>query len=286
MDFKERSDLSVVNENIEGCFVEIPKGTAAMNSDVIVGVIYRPPWKSVDIFSGQLHSMLQRITLHIMGDFNINLLNLENYHPTNNFLETLYSYSLTPLIKKPTRITGNTAALIDNIFTNNSVSDRRHLSGILYTDINDHLPVFCFDTCSEYTRKGEFRRKRMINTHSLNRLMAELNAINWSFIYENETDAQLGYTDFINIFKKVYDKCIPIRYVKRKADLLKPWLTEGLMKCIKVQNKLYKERVKSSTLRIEIYKWYRNKLNNSLRATENEKWHFLRKFHDCIAMTP
>ena len=72
--------------------------------------------------------------------------------------------------------------------------------------------------------------KRMINTDSLNRLMAELNAINWSFIYENETDAQLGYTDFINIFKKVYDKCIPIRYVKRKVNPSKPWLTEGLMK--------------------------------------------------------
>ena len=39
----------------------------------------------------------------------------------------------------------------------------------------------------------------MINTHSLNRLMAELNAINWSFIDETETDAQLGYTDYINI---------------------------------------------------------------------------------------
>ena len=58
---------------------------------------------------------------------------------------------------------------------------------------------------------------------------------------KNETDAQLGYTDFINIFKKVCDKCISIRYVKRKVNLSKPWLTKGLMKCIKVKNKLYKE---------------------------------------------
>ena len=103
----------------------------------------------------------------------------------------------------------------------------------------------------------------------LNRLMVELNAINWSSIYE--TDAQLGYTDFINLFKKVYGKCIPIRYVKRKVNPSKPWLTEGLMKCIKVKNKLYKERVKSlSPLRIEIYKRYRNKLNNIFRATEKD----------------
>ena len=99
--------------------------------------------------------------------------------------------------------------------------------------------------------------------------MAELNVINRSSIYENETDGRLGYTDFINIFKKMYDKCIPIIYVKRKVNPSKPWFTEGLMKCIKVKNKLYKARVKSpSPLRIEIYKRYRDKLNNILRATE------------------
>ena len=176
-----------------------------------------------------------------MADFNINLHNFENHHPINNFLETLYSYSLTLLIKKPTRITESTAALIDNIFTNNSVSGRRHLPGILYTDISDHRPVFCFDTCSEFTRKEEFHGKRMINTNSLNRLMTELNAINWSFIYENETVTKFGYTDFINIFKKVYDKCIPIRYVKRKVNPSKPWLADGLMKCIEVKNKLIRK---------------------------------------------
>ena len=58
-------------------------------------------------------------------------------------------------------------------------------------------------------------------------------------------------------------------YVTRKVNPSKPWLTEGLMKCIKVKNKLYKERVKSpSPLRIEIYKRHRNKLNSILRATE------------------
>ena len=135
MDFKERSDLSVVNESIESCFVEIPKGTAAMNSDVIVGIIYRSSGRSVDIFSVQLNSMLQRMsgenkTLYLMGDFNMNLLNFENHHPTNNFLETLYSYSLTPLITKLTRITENTAKLLDNIFTNKYMSGRRLLSCI------------------------------------------------------------------------------------------------------------------------------------------------------------
>ena len=131
VDFKERCNSLVVNENSESCFVQIPKGTTVVNYDVIVGVIYRPPGKSVDIFSEQFNSMLHRMlgenkSFYIMGDFNINLLNFENHHPTNNFFETLYSYSLTPLITTPTHITENTSTLIDNIFTNNSVSDKRH----------------------------------------------------------------------------------------------------------------------------------------------------------------
>ena len=80
----------------------------------------------------------------------------------------------------------------------------------------------------------------MINTIFLNSLVAELNTTDWSFIYENETDTQFGYTDFINMFKKVYGKCIPTRYVKRKINPSTPWFTEGLMKCIKIKTELYK----------------------------------------------
>ena len=42
----------------------------------------------------------------------------------------------------------------------------------------------------------------MINTNSLHRLMNELNATNWSFIHENETEAQLGCIDFYKHIEK------------------------------------------------------------------------------------
>ena len=51
----------------------------------------------------------------------------------------------------------------------------------------------------------------MIDTNSCNSLMAELSTIDswdWSFIYKKKTDVQLGYTNFINMFKNVHDKCI------------------------------------------------------------------------------
>ena len=75
-----------------------------------------------------------------MGDFNIDLLKTENHNPTNDIFYLMTSNGLYPLISKPTRITSHSATLIDNIFTN--CIDSEIISGLLYTDISDHLPVF------------------------------------------------------------------------------------------------------------------------------------------------
>lgn len=75
-----------------------------------------------------------------MGDFNINILNIDSHQPTYDFINLMSSNGLYPLISKPTRITGSTATLIDNIFTNNL--EFNMVSGILYADLSDHLPVF------------------------------------------------------------------------------------------------------------------------------------------------
>ena len=45
-----------------------------------------------------------------------------------------------PLILRPTRVTKNTASLLDNIFT--TEVKFRVDSGILLSDISDHFPIF------------------------------------------------------------------------------------------------------------------------------------------------
>ena len=53
----------------------------------------------------------------------------------------MYSFSYVPLINRPTRITKNSASLIDNIFTNNYNVLDKSMQAILITDISDHLPI-------------------------------------------------------------------------------------------------------------------------------------------------
>ena len=73
--------------------------------------------------------------LVLWGDFNIDLLNKDCNNSTL-FLNTMHSPSLLPIISKPTRITDNSATLIDNFFINEPCNFE---SGILIFDISDHF---------------------------------------------------------------------------------------------------------------------------------------------------
>ena len=55
----------------------------------------------------------------ISGDFNLNLIKYTQNRGVNQFLENILSNSFIPHITLPTRVTGKSATLIDNIFTNN-----------------------------------------------------------------------------------------------------------------------------------------------------------------------
>ena len=73
-----------------------------------------------------------------MGDFNIDLLKVDDQRPTHDYRELVFSYSLLPTIYKPTRITETTATIVDNILTNVETVIK---SSILVTDITDHIPT-------------------------------------------------------------------------------------------------------------------------------------------------
>ena len=65
------------------------------------------------------------------------------YYNANNhvddFLNMLMSFSLLPLITKPTRVTETASTIIDNIFNN---SQPFPSSGIIISDLSDHFPVY------------------------------------------------------------------------------------------------------------------------------------------------
>ena len=114
-----------------------------------------PTLISVELFNDEINQVLAKIGLEnklcfIFGDYNINILSFDTYNPTGEFINVMSSNGFYPLISKPTRTTSHTATLIDNIFTNDLDHDK--FSGILWSDISDHLPIFQITNCSLKTK--------------------------------------------------------------------------------------------------------------------------------------
>ena len=129
IDFMNRPDLEYFDSEMESLFIEAEGSNFNLSSNIIIAVIYRMPNTSLDIFNDRIASILNTITredklCYFLGNLNIDLLKHENHNPTSGLLDIMYSYNMFPLITKPTRVTKDTATLIDHTFTNNFKTDQ------------------------------------------------------------------------------------------------------------------------------------------------------------------
>ena len=140
-----RHDLQLyMPKNLESVFVEIINQNT---KNEIIGVIYKHPILDKNTFNtNYLEKLTSKLSnennknIHIAGDFNFNLLNIDTDDDVNDYLEIMTSSFLLPSISLPTRITSHSNTLIDNIFTNSVNPDIN--SGNLTIGISDHLPSF------------------------------------------------------------------------------------------------------------------------------------------------
>ncbi|XP_068757218.1 uncharacterized protein [Montipora capricornis] len=270
IEFKERKDFCFNDVDIaESLFIEVLRPRV---KNIIVGIVYRPPNQGVDEFLTKINESLGKISREnkicfLLGDFNINLMNYQHHHSTGQFLDEMYSNMLLPLITRPTRITPHTATLIDNIFVNNFFVRSR--SGLLFTDISDHLPVFSIhsdNTLGHHSRQDPIfvRDKNPINR---SKFVEKLEGVEWSSL-AGYNDPHTAYTSFLNKITKIYNDCFPVRkLIPKKRSIKKPWLTKALLKSIKRKNKLYKQFLHKPTQNNNLlYKSFKNKLNHILRS--------------------
>ena len=250
----------------ESIFLEID---CEKQKNIVVGCIYNPPGNSIEVFSDYISDITSCINSkisYICGDFNINLLNHDTNSNVSNFLNVFTSENLYPLITHPTRISSNTATLIDNIFTN--VLNKNIHSGILMEDLSDHLPIFAVtqNVCS-VKKEDQFIIKRIINQRKLELFKRDLKSISWENIY-NLSDPNDQYHYFSELFSNLYDKHFPKQRFKVRPKR-KPWLTNSLINCCRKKNTLYKMSVvKKDTASEKKYKSYKNKLTTILRQAE------------------
>ena len=92
----------------------------------------------------------------LFGDYNYNILDCEKPH-ISNFVDEMFENGFIPLINKPTKISLNSASLLDHIWTNSKTTLNLN-SAILTYCVSDHLPVF-LSTSIVSIRKNVFTLK-------------------------------------------------------------------------------------------------------------------------------
>ena len=237
--YKERHEFTTCDTNYECLFIEI---ISPLMSNIIIGVVYRPPAGDTREFINFMETTLSRIQYeqketYIMGDFNLDITESVAHTDAVEFLDLMHTSSLFPLIDKPTRVTPNSSTLLDNIFSNGLSGTLK--SGVLVTDVSDHYPVFA----SSSIRASECMDAKTItyrpfSESNRNAFREHILTLNWESVYECN-DAQVAYDKFHSILSDVYNQHFPIKTRSATKSDLNPWLTQGIRRSIKHKNKLY-----------------------------------------------
>ena len=212
----------------------------------------------------------------LMGDFNINLLNHNIDKSTSNFIDTVYSASFFPTINSPTRITTTSKTMINNIFYNNITEEIT--PGKITTSISDHLTQFIFTKNQNYSEneKQEIEINSFRN-YDKDLFTSELARINWKeYLKLEENDVNKSFELFLNKINYLFNKhCPETKITVKEKCYNRPWLTPGILKSIKVRDKLNKQsyRCKKEPRKTELFnkfKHYRNQIINLTRICKEQ----------------
>ena len=255
--------------------VEIDRTKLIKEKNIVIGVIYRPPNTDISHFIEIIKDIMEKIKnenkiCYLVGDYNINLINVDSHSLTSEFNDIMYSVGFIPLITRPTRVTHTSATLIDNIYSN-QILDRDHsLNGIMMTDISDHYPIFHIANYIQAQDVEYSITRRNYTIKNKDNFMTKLSNIDWKDVLESDSTQEAFYL-FHNKLRKLHDGCFPLQHISKKYNTRKPWLSDTLRDAIKNKNKLYRKSIKIKSVKNEmVYKNYRNKLKHLLKAAEKK----------------
>ena len=272
--YKCRDDLSIFDEGkFESCFIEV----TCKNKNAVIGELYRVPNSSESEFQSKYESIVSKVchenkNLVIGTDQNLDLLKCNIHTNTSNFLNFNLSAGLLPMLTKPTRITHQTATLIDNFYINSSITNDSR-SAILVSDISDHFPCLLFMK-KEYVKQKDSLEfsYRKLNEESITRIKADLSNVDWSCL--NNTSMNESYEFFSDKISQVQEKHAPLKIVKipPKYVIRDPWMTQALIKSSQTCHNMY-SKVKDSDRKspeFVAFKQYRNQYNVLKRQMKNQ----------------
>ena len=239
--------VSQITPNLETLFIKLSSKTIGNNNQTIVGVVYRPPNGDFDLSMNELSSILEKLPkscVHIMGDFNVNLLD-QTLCKLSKFEDVIYRYGFYPLISRATHVkSGCKPSCIDNILTNSI--DQVVETAIVSDNINHHMPVLSIiDINVESTEiKNKFVKHYDFCSSNVDLFTKVLE----QRLSEQSTQ---DFSSFNYIFHEVLDKTCKLEKPKisKRTVLNNPWVTGGIVAAIEKKHYLHKVKIKAAKVK-------------------------------------
>ena len=287
LSFNVIDDLSIFQERIfeSKCIeVEYPSGKVLFIS------IYRPPGNHPYLTNSQLLAAFQENlefifnkvgnrNCYILTDSNIDLLAIDRSSDSLSYFDSCMSNGFLNLITRATRFTTHSNTLIDQIMSN--VKSKNFTSGVLLTDLSDHLPNF---TCLNF-KKPAIPKPKEISYRNFSSLNIELFKENLGSLSFNEvlacTDPQVAFDIFWDRWKLLFDLHFPLvsKKFNRNFHKIHGFMSNGILISRRKKLSLYNEYLSSRDInKFTEYKQYRNVYNSVIRLAK--KLYYEKKVND------
>ncbi|XP_045457159.1 uncharacterized protein LOC123667245 [Melitaea cinxia] len=233
-----------------------------LEDNITIIAVYRPPgYKDVPRFLVSLDKLLSETSsTHkvLIGDINIDILDNNKDVNSSSYLNMLASHSLLPAHTFPTH--GKTC--LDHVILKCSY---RAFCCVAETSVTDHDTLILKLEFSTMTDKCFSLKK--IDYPSLDDAMKNLN-LNILYGMTDPNEATAFLLTVLDTVIKANTKTITIPNRKR---IKRPWMTPGLLRCVKHRDKLHQKSRKNPSNEILMisYKRYRNFCNSLLKNIKN-----------------
>jgi hypothetical protein len=243
-------------------------------SDLIVLCFYRSPANhNAEIFINSLNTHLDtlktRKNIIITGDININLIQKwnETYQERTNrllYLNMLAMHGLLPGHTLPTRDSN----CIDHFILKLDRCKNSAFISVIDSTVTDHQMIFLklsYTTTREHISP---KTKTSFNIEGARKYLTD-NNITDMIHYDNPVSLT---NDLINILRQCILSNTITRSIPNKERLIKPWITVGIVRCIRNRNNM-QAKLRSdpynSILKIT-YKRYRNYCNGLIKKIKQK----------------
>lgn len=229
------------------------------NDTAIVAVYRSPSIKNAENFLLSLSNLLVPLSKYrntaILGDININILNNNNDSNSETYLNVLASHGLLP---------GHLFVTHDNSCLDHVIlrTDRNVVTLVSDSKFTDHAPIL---TCIDQSKPTD--HPRIFSRVNFATVINELEHVDFSDIlstYRNANNAAELLVSKITACIKNNTETIKASCRKR---IVKPWITPGLLRCIRNRDRLHKNLKNNPDSEIHrvTYLRYRNFCNRLLK---------------------